>query len=321
MAKYSNDAAMELMMKRHQQNKDKNIGSIIADTFITPDMPEKQQVLVKIKDVYSAPKKYNFYDKLSDDKTIELIESIKENGILSPVVLYKCNFENVSDMYEEDEIDYYGFDGLSYMILSGHNRCNACNELYKLTNDKKYESIPAIVFEQNELDTEQIREIIIDTNYVQRVLNTKETHLSIMHKYAEVERDKNKKGRTREIVAEQLGISSAKVEQYKKLDKLIQPMRELVYADKIALTSMLKIVDKSDEIQQWIYDTYGDQLTNKMLNKVKPYMKKLDIQKVFDKELQPKITTKKVSVDVPEEFIEEFKEMAYQWLYNKTKRE
>lgn len=317
---YSNDDAMKLMMKRHQQNKDKNIGGIIADTFIVPDMPDRQQVLIKIEDLYSAPKKYNFYDKLSDDKTIELVESIKENGILSPIIVLRSDFDNVSDLYKEDEVDSYEFEGLSYMILSGHNRCNACRELYKATNDKKYLSVPAIIFEKDEVDNDRIHEIIIDTNYVQRVLSTKEVVKSVMYKYAEIEKNKIKKGRIKDIVAEELGLSPTTVFNYMKLSEVIQPLQDMVYNNKLNLTSILRIADKTQETQEWMYDTYKDVLSSKLLNKVKPYMKKSDIEKLFSKELEPKIKTKKVSVDVPEELIDEFKTMFSKWVYDKTKR-
>lgn len=305
-------------MKRAMNNI--SFGKTVAEAL--DNLPKtKTAILIDIKDLYSSPKKWNFYDHLDDNKKLELMESIQENGILSPIIVWDVDFDYVESEYGEDEIDIYDLNGSKYLILAGHNRVDAFNKLYLSTEDEKYLKIPAFIFKKNDLDLQSAKEIVIDTNYVQRVLNTKETHLSIMHKYAEIERDKNKKGRTREIVAEQLGISPSKVEQYKKLDKLIQSMKEMVYDDKIALNSMLKIVDKSDEVQQWIYDTYGDLLTNKMLNKVKPYMKKADIEKLFEKELQPKIKTKKVSVEVPEDLIEEFKTMFSKWVYEKTKRD
>lgn len=281
----------------------------------------KTAIMIKLSELYSAPVKWNFYDKLDDNKLSELMDSIEENGLLEPIIVWDVDFETIEDEYG-DEIDKYDFDGNKYCLLSGHNRTFAYKKLYEATNDDKYLTIPAFIFKNEEIDILQAKEIVIDANYVQRVLNTKEMEMSIMYKYDEIERNKERKGRTRDIVANELGISSAKVEHYRKLHSIIQPLKDMVYEDKIALTSILKIADKSTEIQKFIYTEYGDVLSNKLLNKVKPYMAKKDeIKKVFDKELTPKVKKKKVSVEVPEDLIDEFKEMAYQWIYNKTKRE
>lgn len=281
----------------------------------------KTAIMIKLSELYSAPSKWNFYDKLDDNKLSELMDSIEENGLLEPVIVWDVDFETIEDEYG-DEIDKYDFDGNKYCLLSGHNRTFAYKKLYEVTNDDKYLSIPAFILKNDEINIMQAKEIVIDANYVQRVLNTKEMEMSIMYKYDEIESNKERKGRTRDIVANELGISSAKVEQYRRLHSIIQPLKDMVYEDKIALTSILKVADKSTEIQKFIYTEYGDVLSNKLLNKVKPYMTKKDeIKKVFDKELTPKVKKKKVSVEVPEDLIDEFKEMAYQWIYNKTKRE
>ena len=281
----------------------------------------KTAIMIKLSELYSAPSKWNFYDKLDDNKLSELMDSIEENGLLEPVIVWDVDFETIEDEYG-DEIDKYDFEGNKYCLLSGHNRTFAYKKLYEVTNDDKYLTIPAFIFKNDEIDIIQAKEIVIDANYVQRVLNMKEMEMSIMYKYDEIESNKERKGRTRDIVANELGISSAKVEQYRKLHSIIQPLKDMVYEDKIALTSILKIADKSTEVQKFIHTEYGDVLSNNLLNKVKPYMvKKDEIKKVFDKELAPKIKKKKVSIEVPEELIDEFKIMASKWIYEKTKRD
>lgn len=305
---------MELAMKN------RTFGKTVVEAL--DNLPKtKTAILINIKDLYSSPNKWNFYDPLDDNKKLELIESIQENGILSPIIVWEVDFDYIENEYDEDEIDAYDLEGNRYLILAGHNRTDAFNKLYLSTGDEKYSKIPAFVFKKDDIDLQSAKEIVVDTNYVQRVLNTKEIHMSIMHKYAEVENDKTQKGRTRDIVAEKLNISATKVEQYRKLSGLIQELKEMVYSDTIALNSMLKIADKSKELQQWIYSNYGDKLNNKILNKVKPYMKKNDIENLFNKELQPKIKTKKVSVDIPEDLVDEFKIMVSKWVYEKTKRD
>lgn len=275
---------------------------------------------IKIKYLYEAPSNWNFYDELDDNKKLELIESISENGLMSPIVIWEINKEKVSHLYET-HTPQYNMSGFMYMVLAGHNRIDAYNKLYESTKDEKYLSIPAFIFYENELTEHDAKEIIVDTNYVQRVLSTKEKVMSVMYKYAEIERNKTKKGATKNIVAEELGLSPTMVFNYKKLGEIIEPLQNMVYDNKINITSILKISDKSKETQQWIYETYGNNITNKALNKIKQYMKRDDIAKIFEKEMKPKVKTKKVSVEVPEELVDEFKTMFSKWIYEKTKRD
>lgn len=273
-----------------------------------------------IKHLYEAPTHWNFYNELDENKKIELIDSISENGLMSPIVVWEINKEKVKDLYE-NHTDVYSIGGFLYMVLAGHNRVDAYIRLYNVTKDNKYLSIPAFVFLENDLDEKSAKEIIVDTNYVQRVLSTKEMEKSILYKYDEIERDKTTKGRTRDLVADRLGISPAKVEQYRKLSNVIPPIKELMYEDKLALNSVLKLVDKTDELQQWLYDTHKDKLSNSLLNKIKPSMKRGNIEKLIEKECSVKVKCKKVSIEIPEYLTDEFKLMCSKWLYEKTKRD
>lgn len=304
---------MELAMRN------RSFGKTVVEAL--DNLPKtKTAILVKTSELYSSPKKWNFYEPLNDNKKMELIESIHSNGVLSPIIVWEVDFETIENEYDDEEADEYDLSGNKYLVLAGHNRVDAVNKLYEATKDEKYLSIPAFILKDKEINLNTAKEIVIDTNYVQRALSIKEIHLSIMHKYAEVEKDINKSGRTRDIVAKKMNISATKIEQYRRLSCLTKELKEMVYEGKIALNSMLKIADKSIEIQNWIYSEYKDVINNKILNKVKPYMKKSDIQKVFEKEMQDRVKTKKISVEVPEPLIDEFKDMAYQWIYNKTKR-
>jgi ParB family chromosome partitioning protein len=59
--------------------------------------------LIELDKLKEAPSDWNFYSPLSEKKMEELIESIKSNGLLHPLVVW-----------EQD-------DG-NYIVLSGHNR-------------------------------------------------------------------------------------------------------------------------------------------------------------------------------------------------------
>lgn len=327
MSKNSNDdlvAGLSKLVADSNNKKESNVGKQIIDTHITPDYSDKQSILVNVSDLYASPKKWNFYEPVDDNKKLELMESIEDNGILSPIVVWNVNYESVESEYTEDEIDVYDFQGNKYLILAGHNRADAFRKLYNATNDSKYLKIPAFIFKENELTIDGARGIVVDTNYVQRVLSVKEMEKSILYKYDETERNKTGKGRTRDIVATELGISSAKVSQYKKLSEMYEPLKEMVYNDKIGLNNLLKLSDKTIDTQKAIFDEYKEAITNNMLNKVKPSMKLGKIREVFDKELEGMekslIKTKKITVEIPEELVEDFKVMLKNWIYNNTTR-
>lgn len=297
-----------------ENRKTNKIGDVIMKTHDTPDYSDKQTVLIKISELYSAPSKWNFYDRLDDNKKIELMESIQETGILSPIVVWEINRESMIGEYTG--VDDYNLVGNRFMILAGHNRVDAFIKLYATTKNEEYLKIPTMIFNEKDLDIQLARGIIIDTNYVQRKLSTKEKVKSVMYKYAEFKNNKTRKGKTKELIAEELNMSPTTVFYYMKLSNVIDQIQEKVYKDELALTSVLKICDRSKDVQIWIYENYKDVLNNKVLNKIKPYMKKEHIEDLFKKEFEIKIVTKKIITHVPVELEDKFKKMCDNWIYN-----
>ena len=90
-------------LRMSQQNEDNEI-MLTTEKIknITTGMDIFQLELDKLK---AAPKEWNFYVPLNDNKMSELIESIIDNGLLNPIIVW----ENDND----------------YMILAGHNRVKA----------------------------------------------------------------------------------------------------------------------------------------------------------------------------------------------------
>lgn len=312
-----------------QKNQTEKINSTFSKNVDASPNPKTNGMAARnipIKHLYESPNHWNFYNELDEGKKFELMESINENGLMSPIIVWEINKEKVKHLYETHD-NSYDMTGFIYMVLAGHNRVDAYMRLHKATKDEKYSKIPAFIFLEDDLDEQIAKEIIVDTNYVQRVLSVEEMEKSILYKYDEIENNKTEKGRTRDIVASKLDISPSKVTQYKTLSAMYVPLKKMVYSKQIGLNNLLKISDKSIEVQEWVYNNYGDVLDNIMLNKVKPYMKKSDIEYTFNKELEKrkekenKKKLKKVSVEIPQELIEEFKAMCSKWIYEKTKRQ
>ena len=300
-------------------SKSSNYGKIVSDN-ISNALRKKEAVYIATNDLYASPKKWNFYEPLDDNKKLELMESIETNGILSPIIVWNIDFENIEGEYEEKEIDLYDFQGNKYLILAGHNRADAFRRLYDITKDEEYLKIPAFIFEENEIDIEDARRIVVDTNYVQRTLSTEETLQSILYKYAEVESRPDKKGRTADIVASEMGMSSAKVKQYKRLVNIIPDIRRKIGSKGLNLTAVLKIVWMDIETQKWMYDKYGEVLDSQMINKMGKEISREKIEEIIEKEIN-KEKVVSVTTKVPVELEKQFKTMVKNWIYNKTKRE
>jgi len=91
-----------------------SLPSLMADLPGTRRLEE-----VPLDKLSPAPADWNFYAPLPDDKLLELIESIRANDLLHPIVVWKQP------------------DG-ALMILSGHNRVRAYTALLEKTGEDKY---------------------------------------------------------------------------------------------------------------------------------------------------------------------------------------
>ena len=134
---------------------------------------------------------------------LELIESIRANDLLHPIVVWKQP------------------DG-ALMILSGHNRVRAYTALLEKTGEDKYRRIPATVL--TDITADEAHEIVVDSNYVQRVLTPSEKARSISQKYALAGRKKRSRNGVRKSKYEQIGeeynLSARQIARYVRLGSL-----------------------------------------------------------------------------------------------------
>lgn len=273
---------------------------------------------IDVSELYSAPRSWNYFDKLSDDKMYELMDSISDNGLISPVIVW--NIDRKEIFKDSNEDDMYGFFGEDYLILSGHNRVQAYLNLYDASKKEKYINIPAFVFDK--LTEFQAKNIIIDSNYTQRDLSTKEKAKSIIDKYHVYEKEKIRKGKIAEFIADDLNISPRMVFNYKKLSTLIQPIKEMVYKNELPLTAALKLTCLKETSQEWLYNENRDYIIPQVLNKLKPDSGKKDVERAIESYRKSKEkNTKKITVEIPEWLEDEFKKHIKDWIYDNSKRQ
>lgn len=153
----------------------------------------------------------NFFSMAEDVEFLSLVESIKDLGVLHPILVNKIDDP----------------DNDKYKIISGHRRYRASLKVGKTT-------IPAVVatFE----DTEQAELAMLDANFTARVLTPSDIAEFIKH-YEQKLKAGTFKGRKRDYIGKKIGLSGQQVERYKAFGELDPEVQKLIDEEKIALTA------------------------------------------------------------------------------------
>lgn len=250
--------------------------------------------LVNIDDLFEAPTEWNFYEALPPQKMQELIESIATLGLQEPVIVW--NRDN---------------DG-HYMILSGHNRVRAFKKLKEIFNDSKYDKIHAII-KDSIIGEEGAKEIIVDTNWVQRVLTPMQKAKSIMFKYNKHKLDSREKKIRMDInekIAEEYSVTKRQIIDYKSLSNLSDKAQELMDNGSLIIKAGVQISKLTAESQDYIVENYSSALLNKNYNMIKKCVtednpKELDREK-FKEVFCDKNEESTITITIPSEYKNEF---------------
>ena len=178
---------------------------------------------------------------LDDEKMAELVESVKTYGVLTPVLL-RSDGEN------------------GYEMISGHRRMHAAVIAGLAT-------IPAIV---RELSDDDAVIAMVDANIQREELLPSEKAFAYRMKLEAMKRqgvrvdltcdqNEHKLGKkSREVLGEQLGISSAQIQRYIRLTELIPELLDMVDTKKLNFTIAVDISYIDKEMQKWIYEYIRD---------------------------------------------------------------
>lgn len=187
------------------------------------------------------PFKDHPFKVLDDEKMQDLMESIRINGILSPVLVRPIG----NDTYE---------------MVSGHRRMHAAMML-------GMDTVPAIIREMT--DDEAVVKMV-DANIQREELLPSEKAFAYKMKMDAMRRqglrsdltsDQNDQrlGQTsRKILAEQVGTSEAQITRYIRLTELIPELRDYVDQKRIQLTVGIEISYIDQEVQKWLYEYIKD---------------------------------------------------------------
>ena len=175
---------------------------------------------------------------LDDEKMDTLVDSIRENGILNPVIVRPDQSGN-------------------YEMISGHRRLHAA----KIVGLKK---IPAIVKEMS--DDEAIIKMV-DANIQREEILPSERAFSFKMKMEAMSRQgqrndltsgQNVPKLTSDVIGEENGMSGRQVKRYIRLTELIPELLECTDNKKIGLVMAVDLSYLDEQVQKWVYEYFKE---------------------------------------------------------------
>jgi ParB family chromosome partitioning protein len=291
------------MVKKNKENKTVDKGKSILDLYdhegnyfdddTTMDNPDYTVKYIEVSKLEESPDEWNFFKPLDDSRFQMLKESIKTEGLLHPIHVWKYNDR--------------------FIILSGHNRVNVFKELYEETNDIIYKKISAKVEEVNTLDEERAKTIVALGN-IQRAVTLREQYETIRRyflynkehrgiesneeNYAEIEKRTGKKFRT--------------IQRVLKLERLIPELMDMIGGRDNPMSAHAgeALANFSEANQRFLYKEFKDELTTKSVKGLSSEMTRDEIREYFEVFSKRKeIKKQRKALYIPKELEEEFDEL------------
>lgn len=191
---------------------------------------------IEIERIHTFPN--HPFKVLDDDRMETLVESIRDNGILNPVIVRPDQSGN-------------------YEMISGHRRLHAAGIVGLI-------KVPAIVKEMS--DDEAIIKMV-DANIQREEILPSERAWSLKMKMDAMRRQGARNDLTcgnecqklsSDKVGESYGLKGRQVRNYIRLTELIPAMLELVDVKKITLSIAVDISYFNVQVQKWIYEYLKD---------------------------------------------------------------
>lgn len=180
------------------------------------------------------PFKDHPFKVLDDEKMQDLVESIRANGILSPVLIRPVG----NDRYE---------------MVSGHRRMHAAQVL-------GLERIPAII---REMADDEATVKMVDSNIQREELLPSEKAFAYKMKMDAMRRQGERQDLTSRQIGEKLssdelgesvGMSGRQIQRFIRLTELLPELLDLVDKKRLQFTVAVEISYIDPEVQKWIYE-------------------------------------------------------------------
>ena len=216
---------------------------------------------------------------VDDEKMQDLVESVRENGVITPVLIRPA-------------------ENNQYEMISGHRRMHAA-ELAGLS------TIPAIV---RDMTDDEAVIAMVDANIQREELLPSEKAFAFKMKMDAIKHQGITFGHdvqkwSHEEIGKKSGMSGRQVNRYIRLTELVPELLDLVDCKKINLTLAVDISYIDKEIQKWIYEYIRDNGYIKP-NQITALRKQLETEtisqnfmiSIFNNAIAPKKTNRKITL-------------------------
>ncbi len=211
----------------------------VEELLGVPQMQDGTE-LVKVRDIF--PFKDHPFKVVDDEKMDELVESIRTNGVLTPVLIRPRS------------------EG-GYEMVSGHRRIHAAEKA-------GLEKIPSII---KEMSDDEAVIAMVDSNVQREEILPSERAWSFKMKMDalrnqgarsdltsrhEVEKSSSKESWSSELVGKEAGMGGRQVQRYICLTNLIPDLLDLVDQKKFPMSMGVDASKFNEEVQGWLLDYY-----------------------------------------------------------------
>lgn len=261
---------------------------------------DKQNEYIDIDLMDDAPADWNDFPRLKEeqpDMYLKMKMSIYNVGVIQELLLLRRQTGR-------------------YMVIAGHNRRDICREIIDECKDnsdfniQKYKYLSCKIYDEEELNEQQIRDLIDETNCMQRDISKMNPRVKanlLQRQMKNMEKRRYAKGERIDQLAKDMGLKKTAIyDTLAIMEKVIEPLRGLYFDNKISKKAVLRFTLFDKMTQQWMWDTFGEKMTDQQIQSLKKSMDRDEIEEHFSAD---NIKRKRISVEVPEERSKAIKEL------------
>ena len=209
-----------------------------------------------------APFRNHPFKVRDDEKMEELVESIRLQGVLTPVLL------------RPDDKD-------GYEMISGHRRMHAASKL-------GFEKIPAII---KELSDDESTIAMVNANIQREELLPSEKAYAYKMKLEAMKRQGKRRDLTSDhfgpklaacLIGQDSGVSGTQVKRYIRLTELIPELLDMVDEKRLGVTIAVDISYIDQDVQKWLFEYIKDNgvIKPEQIAKLREHLEKNTINQV-----------------------------------------
>lgn len=241
-----------------------------------------------------VPFENNPFEVRDDEEMKSLIESIREYGILTPLVVSR-----------------QGRRGEVIQLVSGHRRLHAAKELGLQVVPVSYVTMTPAEIEIAVVDSNLQREHILPSEKAKAYKLKMDAMKKTAGRPAKNSCQVGTNSRTDEEIAESVTDSARQIQRYIRLNNLLPELLKMVDEERIALTPAVELSYLTEDEQKWLLETIETEEATPSLSQAQE-MKNLsqagmlDIDQIFSIMVKPKANQKeviKIKVEIVDKYL------------------